>query len=149
MEIMFQVGAFGVVAGAIVLFSAFKVLREYERAVVFRLGRYVGVRGPGLVLLIPGLERMVRVSMRVITLELPPAAMSPLARRSSRKLHPGSRWRKPTVVNMVPEARGSPMEKRSFQAGSARSAMRRGADPSGTRSALRAITIRLMREVAQ
>lgn len=54
-----------------ILFSAFKVLREYERAVVFRLGRFVGVRGPGLVLLIPGLERMVRISMRVVTLDIP------------------------------------------------------------------------------
>lgn len=57
--------------GAVVLFSAVKVLREYERGVVFRLGRYVGVRGPGLVLLIPGIERMVKVSMRIITLDIP------------------------------------------------------------------------------
>jgi len=57
--------------GAVVLFSAVKVLREYERGVVFRLGRYVGVRGPGLVLLVPGIERMVKVSMRIITLDIP------------------------------------------------------------------------------
>ncbi len=69
--IIAQLGIFGVVFGLVVLFSAFKVLREYERAVVFRLGRYVGVRGPGLVLLIPGIERMVRVSMRVVTLDIP------------------------------------------------------------------------------
>jgi regulator of protease activity HflC (stomatin/prohibitin superfamily) len=55
-----------------VLFSSLKVLREYERAVVFRLGRYTGVRGPGLVILIPGLERMVRVDTRIITLDIPP-----------------------------------------------------------------------------
>ncbi len=71
MEIIFQLGAVVVVFLGLVLFSAFKVLREYERAVVFRLGRYVGVRGPGLVLLIPGLERMVRFSMRVVTLDIP------------------------------------------------------------------------------
>jgi regulator of protease activity HflC (stomatin/prohibitin superfamily) len=48
------------------------VLREYERAVVFRLGRLVGPRGPGLVLLIPGVDRMVRVSLRTVTLSIPP-----------------------------------------------------------------------------
>ena len=71
MEIFIQLGAILVVFAGLVLFSAFKILREYERAVVFRLGRFVGVRGPGLVLLIPGIERMVRISMRVITLDIP------------------------------------------------------------------------------
>jgi regulator of protease activity HflC (stomatin/prohibitin superfamily) len=47
------------------------VLREYERAVVFRLGRLLGVRGPGLVLLIPGIDRMVRVDLRTVTLDVP------------------------------------------------------------------------------
>ncbi len=72
MEILIQLGVAAMVFAGLVLFSAFKVLREYERAVVFRLGRFVGVRGPGLVLLIPGLERMVRISMRVVTLDIPP-----------------------------------------------------------------------------
>ena len=49
-----------------------RVLREYERAVVFRLGRLVGERGPGLVLLIPGIDRMVRVSLRTRTVGIPP-----------------------------------------------------------------------------
>jgi regulator of protease activity HflC (stomatin/prohibitin superfamily) len=71
MDIIFQLGGVAVVFAGLILFSAFKVLREYERAVVFRLGRFVGVRGPGLVLLIPGLERMVRISMRVVTLDIP------------------------------------------------------------------------------
>jgi regulator of protease activity HflC (stomatin/prohibitin superfamily) len=71
MSILIQLGVIIMVAAALVLFSAFKVLREYERGVVFRLGRFVGVRGPGLVLLIPGIERMVRISMRVITLDIP------------------------------------------------------------------------------
>ena len=44
--------------------ASVRVLREYERAVVFRLGRLVGERGPGLVLLIPGIDRMVRVTLR-------------------------------------------------------------------------------------
>jgi regulator of protease activity HflC (stomatin/prohibitin superfamily) len=52
--------------------SAVRVLREYERAVVFRLGRFVGVRGPGLFLLIPMVDRMVKISLRVITMDVPP-----------------------------------------------------------------------------
>jgi regulator of protease activity HflC (stomatin/prohibitin superfamily) len=57
----------GILAGASV-----RVLREYERAVVFRLGRLIGARGPGLILLIPGIDRMVRVSLRTVTLNVPP-----------------------------------------------------------------------------
>jgi regulator of protease activity HflC (stomatin/prohibitin superfamily) len=52
--------------------ASVRVLREYERAVVFRLGRLLGQRGPGLVLLIPGIDRMVRVSLRTVTLNIPP-----------------------------------------------------------------------------
>jgi regulator of protease activity HflC (stomatin/prohibitin superfamily) len=52
--------------------SAIRVLREYERAVVFRLGRFTGVRGPGLFLLIPMVDRMVKISLRVITMDVPP-----------------------------------------------------------------------------
>jgi regulator of protease activity HflC (stomatin/prohibitin superfamily) len=52
--------------------SAVRVLREYERAVVFRLGRLVGVRGPGLIMLTPGIDRMVRVSLRTVTHNVPP-----------------------------------------------------------------------------
>jgi len=55
----------------IFVFAAIKIVPEYERGVVFRLGRLVGARGPGLVLLIPILERMVRVDTRVITLDVP------------------------------------------------------------------------------
>lgn len=51
--------------------AAIKIVPEYERGVVFRLGRLVGARGPGLVLLIPVIERMVRVDIRVITLDVP------------------------------------------------------------------------------
>ncbi|NQT26092.1 slipin family protein [candidate division KSB1 bacterium] len=54
------------------LVNAVKVLREYERGVVFRLGRLVGDRGPGLILLIPGIERMVKVSLRTIAMDVPP-----------------------------------------------------------------------------
>jgi regulator of protease activity HflC (stomatin/prohibitin superfamily) len=52
--------------------SAVRVLREYERGIVFRLGRLMEVRGPGLQLLIPSLDRMVRVSLRTVTLTIPP-----------------------------------------------------------------------------
>ncbi len=52
--------------------ASVRVLREYERAVVFRLGRLVGEKGPGLVLLIPGVDRMVRVSLRTRTVGIPP-----------------------------------------------------------------------------
>src|SRR5215217_1025737 len=52
--------------------ASVRVLREYERAVVFRLGRVTAERGPGLVLLIPGIDRMVRVSLRTVTLTIPP-----------------------------------------------------------------------------
>ena len=52
--------------------ASLRVIREYERAVVFRLGRLVPVRGPGLVALVPGVERMVRVDLRTVTLTIPP-----------------------------------------------------------------------------
>jgi regulator of protease activity HflC (stomatin/prohibitin superfamily) len=54
------------------LAASIRILREYERAVVFRLGRLIGQKGPGLVLLIPGIDRMVRVSLRTVTLNIPP-----------------------------------------------------------------------------
>jgi regulator of protease activity HflC (stomatin/prohibitin superfamily) len=56
----------------ILLANAINVLPEYERAVVFRLGRYAGVRGPGLVLIIPFFEKIIRVSLRVVTHDVPP-----------------------------------------------------------------------------
>ena len=51
--------------------ASVRVLREYERAVVFRLGRLIGAKGPGVVLLIPLIDRMVRVSLRTHTLNVP------------------------------------------------------------------------------
>ncbi|GAB4012422.1 MAG: SPFH domain-containing protein [Bdellovibrio sp.] len=61
---------FIIIAG-LLLFSTFKILQEYERAVVFRLGRFTGIRGPGLIVLIPGLEKMVRVDLRTVTMDVP------------------------------------------------------------------------------
>ncbi len=55
----------------VVLASAIKVMREYERAVVFRLGRFLRAKGPGLFLLFPVIDRMVRVSLRLVTLDVP------------------------------------------------------------------------------
>ena len=56
----------------IVIASAIRILREYERGVVFRLGRLIGVKGPGLILLIPFVDRMVKVSLRTVTMDVPP-----------------------------------------------------------------------------
>lgn len=55
----------------LILASAIRILREYERGVVFTLGRFTGVKGPGLIFLIPGIQRMVRVDLRIIVLDVP------------------------------------------------------------------------------
>jgi regulator of protease activity HflC (stomatin/prohibitin superfamily) len=52
--------------------AAIRILREYERGVVFRLGRLLGAKGPGLILLIPVVDRMVRVDLRTVALNIPP-----------------------------------------------------------------------------
>ncbi len=57
---------------AIVLGSSVRVLREYERGVIFRLGRLIAQKGPGLILLIPLVDRMVKVDLRTVTLNIPP-----------------------------------------------------------------------------
>jgi len=55
----------------IILANAIRILREYERGVVFRLGRLVGVKGPGLILLIPLIDKMVKVSLRTVVMDVP------------------------------------------------------------------------------
>jgi len=71
---MFGFGPFAtfliIVIAAIV--SGVKILKEYERAVIFRLGRMVGSRGPGLTYVIPGIEKMVRMDLRTVTMDIPP-----------------------------------------------------------------------------
>ena len=66
----------GLIAVIVIVFflvvNTIKILKEYERGVVFRLGRFVGVRGPGLILLIPMFEKMVKVSLRTVALDVPP-----------------------------------------------------------------------------
>jgi len=52
--------------------SGIKILKEYERAVVFRLGRMVGARGPGIIYIIPGIEKMVKLDLRTVTMDIPP-----------------------------------------------------------------------------
>jgi regulator of protease activity HflC (stomatin/prohibitin superfamily) len=61
-----------IVIVAILLVSGIKILREYERGVVFRLGRMVAPRGPGITYVIPLIEKMVRVDLRTLTMEIPP-----------------------------------------------------------------------------
>jgi regulator of protease activity HflC (stomatin/prohibitin superfamily) len=63
--------AFVLAAALVLLGSSVRVLREYERGIVFRLGRVMKPRGPGLILLIPGVDRMERVSLRTVTLKVP------------------------------------------------------------------------------
>src|SRR6201995_4289681 len=58
--------------GLVLAAASIRVLREYERAVVFRMGRLVANKGPGLVLLVPAIDRMGGVSFRTITLNVPP-----------------------------------------------------------------------------
>jgi regulator of protease activity HflC (stomatin/prohibitin superfamily) len=60
-----------VIIGLFILANAIRILREYERGVIFRLGRLMGTRGPGLIFLIPIVDRMVRVSLRVVTMDVP------------------------------------------------------------------------------
>jgi len=55
----------------IILAYSIRILREYERGVIFRLGRLIGAKGPGLILLIPGIDKMVKVSLRVVTMDVP------------------------------------------------------------------------------
>jgi regulator of protease activity HflC (stomatin/prohibitin superfamily) len=56
----------------IILTNAIRILREYERGVVFRLGRLIAVKGPGIILLIPLVDKMVKVSLRTVVLDVPP-----------------------------------------------------------------------------
>jgi regulator of protease activity HflC (stomatin/prohibitin superfamily) len=64
--------ALGALVLAAVLALSVRIVREYERAVVFRLGRLLPVKGPGLVALLPGVDRMVRIDLRTVTLTIPP-----------------------------------------------------------------------------
>ena len=61
-----------VVFAIIIITNAIRILREYERGVIFRLGRLIAVKGPGIILLIPLVDKMVKVSLRTVVLDVPP-----------------------------------------------------------------------------
>jgi regulator of protease activity HflC (stomatin/prohibitin superfamily) len=61
-----------VVFAVIIIANAIRVLREYERGVIFRLGRLIGVKGPGIIFLIPLVDRMIKVSLRTVVMDVPP-----------------------------------------------------------------------------
>ncbi len=71
MEVSFTL-LFVVFVVVMFLASSIKVLNEYERAVIFRLGRIIDTKGPGLIILIPVVDKMVKVDMRTITMDVPP-----------------------------------------------------------------------------
>jgi len=57
---------------ALLIFSAVKVLREYERGVIFLLGKFWKVKGPGLIIVVPGIQKMIKVSLRTVVMDVPP-----------------------------------------------------------------------------
>src|SRR5450756_3244074 len=61
-----------VILAFILVTSAVKVVQEYERGVIFRLGRLIGAKGPGLFFIIPGIDRMMKIDLRVITMVVDP-----------------------------------------------------------------------------
>lgn len=73
---MTQEQIFGIIAGVgvllIIIISAIRIVQEYERGVIFRLGRVIGAKGPGLFLIIPVIDRMVKVNLQTITMDIPP-----------------------------------------------------------------------------
>lgn len=71
-ELTYYAIIIGVLFLLFILGSAVRILREYERGVVFRLGRLIAVKGPGLILLIPIVDKMVKVSLRTVVMDVPP-----------------------------------------------------------------------------
>lgn len=67
----FQLSTYLIAAAALFVFSAIKVLREYQRGVIFLLGRFWKVKGPGLIIVIPGIQKMIRVDLRTIVMDVP------------------------------------------------------------------------------
>jgi regulator of protease activity HflC (stomatin/prohibitin superfamily) len=56
----------------IIVAAAIKILREYERGAIFRLGRLIGAKGPGMIFIIPGVNKLLRITPRTVALEIPP-----------------------------------------------------------------------------
>jgi regulator of protease activity HflC (stomatin/prohibitin superfamily) len=67
-----SLGFWALVIGVVIVWMGLNIVNEYQRLVVFRLGRLVATRGPGMVIIIPGIEKAYRMDMRVITLDVPP-----------------------------------------------------------------------------
>ena len=80
------------IAAILYLFGSLRVLRQYERGVVFFLGKFEGVRGPGITLIFIPIQQMVRVSLRTVTMQIPSQKSSP--RTTSRSISP----RSPTTI---------------------------------------------------
>jgi len=72
MQLVSIVTFIGILFLVIILSNSIRVLREYERGVIFRLGRLIGGKGPGIIFLIPIVDRMVKVSLRTVVLDVPP-----------------------------------------------------------------------------
>jgi len=67
-----QIGVGGVILLLVILvFASLRILREYERGVVFLLGRFWKIKGPGLIVIVPGIQQMVRIDLRVVVLDVP------------------------------------------------------------------------------
>ncbi len=71
MPVIFTAGMIALIFFILLIFNMIKILREYERGVIFRLGRLIGAKGPGLIILIPFIDRMEKVSLRTIVLDVP------------------------------------------------------------------------------
>jgi len=73
LDIFFSMGSYvGALIILVVIFSAaLRIIPEYQRGVVFRLGRYVGTKGPGLVIVIPVIDKLFKADLRVVTLDVP------------------------------------------------------------------------------
>lgn len=71
LDLLYGIGAALALLG-VILASAIKIVREYERGVIFRLGRVIGAKGPGLFVIIPIVDRMVRVNLQTVTMDIPP-----------------------------------------------------------------------------
>ena len=63
---------FTLIIVGLLLFSAFNILKEYERGVIFLLGRFWKVKGPGLIIVVPGIQKMIKVSLRTVVMDVPP-----------------------------------------------------------------------------
>src|ERR1043165_6116951 len=72
MQAISLLGVVAVIFAVVILSNSVRVLREYERGVIFRLGRLIAAKGPGVIFLIPIVDRLVKVSLRTVVLDVPP-----------------------------------------------------------------------------